>query len=53
MYVISLSIYGVTAYILDCNIVGSKFEFYSCDCLHFQTNTFGKCMNPFYHPSYG
>ena len=38
-------IYGIVAYVLDCNIVVSKFELQLCYDIHFWTNTLGKGMN--------
>ena len=37
---------GVVVNVLDCDIVVSKFEIQSWYYVHFQTNAFGKGMNP-------
>ena len=39
--------------VLDCGIVVSKFELQSRYYVHFQTNTFGKGMNPLNLPAKG
>ena len=40
------SLHCVTAKVLDCGLEVSEFELQSCCYVHFQTNTFGKAMNP-------
>ena len=37
---------SLVAKLLNYNIVQNEFEFTPCDYVHFQTNTFGKGMNP-------
>ena len=36
---------GIVANVLDSDTVVIKFEFQSCYCIHFQTNSLGKGMN--------
>ena len=37
--------HGVVVYVLDCNIIVSKFELQSRYYIHFWTNTLGKGMS--------
>ena len=47
------SLCNIVANVLNINIAVSKFELKLCYYIHFQTNTHGKCMNPFIPSSYG
>ena len=44
---------GVVAYVLDCDIIISKFKLQSCYYIHFQTNILWKGMNSLIPPCYG
>ena len=48
-----MSLRGVVANILDCDIVVSEFELKSRYYVHFRFDTFRKGMNPIYCFSYG
>ena len=48
-----MSLRGVVANVLDCDIVKSEFELQSRYYVHFLTNTLGKGMNPTYCSCYG
>ena len=45
--------HGVMVKVLDCGIIVSEFKIQSCYYVHFQTNTFGKGIEPPFPPSYG
>ena len=38
---------------MDCIFVISKFEFQSCNCVHFRTNTLEESNETPYPPNYG
>ena len=44
---IEVSLRGVVAYVLDCDIVVSEFELQSHNYANFRTNSLRKCMEPF------
>ena len=41
---------GIVANVMDCGITVSRFELWSHYYIHFQTNLFGKSMNPLILP---